>query len=130
MALGEDQRDGRQHHAESVGQLGGGRDAVGGVVVPELAFGPHDPLGDGRFGDHEGAGDLCRLEAAEQTERERDLRVGRQRGMATEEHQSQLVVGDHIGELVEVVLVRVRVRLLPGEASLLMSIPARRWAAM
>lgn len=47
------------------------------------------------------ARDLLGLEPAEQPQRERDLGVRRQRRMAAEEHQSQLVVGDDVDEGVE-----------------------------
>ena len=88
---------------QPVGQLGGARDAVGRVVVAQLALGPHDPLGERRLGDEEGAGDLGGVEPAEQPQRERDLGVGGERGMAAQEHQPELVVGDDVDEVVEVV---------------------------
>ena len=101
VALGEDQVDRGEHHAEPVGQLRGRRDPVRGVVVAQLALRPNDPLGDGRLRHEERAGDLGGVEATQQSQGERHLGVGRQRGMAAQEHQAQLVVGDHVGELVE-----------------------------
>ena len=88
---------------EAVGQLGGGRDAVGGVVVAQLALGPHDPLRHRRLRHQERRGDLRRVEPSQQAERERDLRVGGERRVAAEEHQAELVVGDDVDEGVEVV---------------------------
>ena len=88
---------------EPVGQLGRRGDAVGRVVVAQLALGPHDPLGDRRFGHDEGPGDLGGLEPAEQAQGERHLGVGRQRRVAAQEHQPELVVGDDVDEGIEVV---------------------------
>ena len=107
VALGEDQEDGGEHRAKAAGELGWSRDPVRGVVVAELALGPHDALGDGRLGRDERAGDLRSVEPAQQPQRERDLRVGRQRRVAAQEHQPQLVVGDHVDEPVELVEVGV-----------------------
>ena len=79
------------------------RDAVGGVVVAQLALGPHDALRHRRLGHEERPGDLGRLEPAEQAQGERDLGVGGERRVAAQEHQAQLVVGDDVDEGVEVV---------------------------
>ena len=109
VALGEDQGDGGEHRVQAVGQLGGAGDAVGGVVVAELALGPHDALGHGRLGDQEGPGDLGHLEPAEQPQGQRHLGVGAEGGVAAQEHQPELVVGDDVDEVVEVVEVGVGV---------------------
>ena len=101
VALGEDQVDRGEDDTEPIGQLGGRRDPVGGVVVAQLALRPDDPLGDGRLRHDERAGDLGGVEAAQQSQGERHLGVGRQRRMAAQEHQAQLVVGDHVRELIE-----------------------------
>ena len=87
---------------QAVGELGAAGNPVGGVVVAQLALGPHDALGHRRLGHEEGPGDLGGVEAAEQAQREGDLGVGRQRRVAAEEHQPQLVVGDDVDEQVEV----------------------------
>ena len=110
VPFGVDEVDRGQHGVEPVGQLGGGRDAVGGVVVAQLAFGAHDPLGERGLGDEKGAGDLGGVEPAEEAQRERDLGVGGERGMAAQEHQPQLVVRDDVDEVVEVVEFGVVVR--------------------
>ena len=109
VAFGEHEVDRGQDGVEPVRELGVAWDPVGGVVVAELAFGADDPLGDRRFGDDEGVGDLGGIQAAEESQGERDLGVGRQRRVAAQEHQPQLVVGDDVGEGVEFVEFGVRV---------------------
>jgi hypothetical protein len=55
-------------------------------------FGPHDPLGDRPLIGEEGPRDLRRVEAEGDAQRQRDLRRARQRRMATQEDETQLVV--------------------------------------
>ena len=78
-------------------------DAVGGVVVAQLALGADDPLSERGFSDEEGARDLGGVEPAEEPQGESDLGVGGEGGMAAQEHQSQLIVRHDIDEAVEVV---------------------------
>jgi hypothetical protein len=49
------------------------------VVEAQLALGAADPLGERGFGDEEGACDLGGVEAAEEPQRERNLRVSGER---------------------------------------------------
>ena len=87
---------------QAVGELGAAGHAVRRVVVAQLALGPHDALRHRRLRHEEGSGDLGGVEPAEQAQRERHLHVGRQRRVAAQEHEAQLVVGDDVDELVEV----------------------------
>src|SRR6478672_11408765 len=58
MTLVEDEVHDRQHRSQPVGELGVARDPVGDVGVADLALGPDEPLGHGRLGHEEAAGDL------------------------------------------------------------------------
>ena len=63
VAFGEDQCDRDEYDVQAVRQLGGGRDAIGGVVVAQLALRPHDPLRHRRLGYQERSRDLRCVEA-------------------------------------------------------------------
>ena len=92
VALVEDQVNHREDRRDSVGQVGPGGYAVGDPRVPDLAFRPDQPLSHRRLGDEERAGDLRGAQAAEQPERQRDLRLPRERGVAAGEDQPQPVI--------------------------------------
>ena len=66
----------------------------GDARLGEGPLGPDDALGDGRLGDEERARDLLGRQAAEQAQRERDARLGREHRMAGGEHEAQEVVAD------------------------------------
>jgi hypothetical protein len=66
VALVEHQVQDVQDGAQPARQLGVVRHAVGDPGRLDLALGPHEALGHGRFGGQEGARDLGGLEAAEQ----------------------------------------------------------------
>jgi hypothetical protein len=53
---------------------------------------PHQPLGHGRLGNEEGAGDVGGGQAAERAEGERDLRVGGERGVTAGEQELEALV--------------------------------------
>src|SRR5207302_2010831 len=53
-----------------------------------------DALGDGRLRDEEGARDLVGRQAAEQTQRERGARLGREHRVAGDEYETQQIVAD------------------------------------
>ena len=92
VALVEDQVDDGQHGPEPVGQVGLVRDPVGDPGVADLALGPDQPLGHGRLGHQEGAGDLGGGEPAQQPQGQRDLGAGGERRVAAGEDQAQPVV--------------------------------------
>ena len=60
----------------------------------ECPLSADDALGDSRLGDEEGASDLVGGQASEQAEGERHPRLGREHGMAGDEHQAQQVVAN------------------------------------
>ena len=93
VALVEDQVDDGEDGREAAGKLGFGGHAVGDAGVPDLALGPDDPLGHGRFRHEERPRDLRRLEPAEQPEGQRDLGGLVQRRMAAGEDQLEPVIG-------------------------------------
>jgi hypothetical protein len=63
------------------------------VRRPEGLAGPQQPLGHRGLGDQEGGGDLRRAQAADGAQRECDLRLARQRGVAAgEDHPEEFVV--------------------------------------
>ena len=74
------------------------RDLEGDARLGQRALGADDALGDGRLGDEEGARDLLGRQAAEQAQRERDARLGREHRMAGGEDQAQQVVADVVVE--------------------------------
>ena len=108
VALVEDQVERRQHGAQPVRQLVVGRHHVRDVRGLDLALGPHQPLRHRRLRDEERARDLGRRQPAEGAQRERHLRLGRERGMAAGEDQPQAVVGDRHAVLLVVRLLRWR----------------------
>jgi hypothetical protein len=71
--------------------------------VADLALRADEPLREGRLGNEERAGDLGRLETADETQRQRDLGLRRERGVAAGEDQLEPLVGDGgllvVGEL-------------------------------
>ena len=60
----------------------------------DLALGADEPLRHRRLGDQEGARDLLGVEAAERAQRQRHLRLGRQRRVAAGEDQLEPLVGE------------------------------------
>jgi hypothetical protein len=62
------------------------------------ALGAHDPLLDRRLGHEERARDFVGGETAEQAQRQRDARFGREHGMTRGEDQAQQVVAEFIVE--------------------------------
>jgi hypothetical protein len=85
VALVEDQVEDVEHHAQALGALGLGRRVEAAAGRPDALLGAADALGHGRLGHEEGAGDLCRGQAADGAQGERELRRGRQGGVAAED---------------------------------------------
>ena len=63
--------------------------------VADLALRADEPLRERRLRHEEGARDLGRLEAADEAQRQRDLRLGRERRVAAGEDQLEPLVADH-----------------------------------
>ncbi len=70
-----------------------GWDAEGDPGRLDLALGAHETLGHRRLGDQERTGDLLRRETAERAQRQRHLRLERQRRVTAGEDQLQALVG-------------------------------------
>ena len=73
---------------------GGTRNGI--PAAADLPLRAHEPLGHRRLGDEERAGDLLRRQAAERAQRQRDLRLARECGMAAREDQAQPFVGNRL----------------------------------
>jgi hypothetical protein len=94
VALVEDQVHDGQHLGQPVPELVGVGDAHVGVCGAQRLARPQQPLVHRGLAGSEGGRDLGRGQPAGGTERERDLRLARQRRMAAgEDHAEQLVVG-------------------------------------
>ena len=94
VAFVEDQVDDLEHRRQARGQLGAARHLERNVRLGERALGADDALRDGRLGHEKGARDLVGGQAAEQAQRERDARLGREHRMAGGEDETQQVVAD------------------------------------
>ena len=96
VALVEDQVEHRHHLVEPLrdDRLGRLAKADAGDAQPPLRA--HQPLRHDGLRDEEGARDLGRREAAGQPQRERDLRLGRERRVAAGEDQLEAVVGQAV----------------------------------
>src|SRR5262245_26595600 len=94
VAFVEDEVDDLEHGRQAGDALRPARDLEGDVLLREGALGPYDALGHGGFRDEEGARDLLGAETAEQAERERHPRLGREHRVAGDEHETQEVVTD------------------------------------
>ena len=103
IALVEDQVDDREHGRQSVRQQVGGRHAEGDSGGLDLPLGPDEALRHRRLADQERAGDLRGCQSPERPQRQRDLRIGRECGMAAGEEELQPLVREY-GRLVHGVL--------------------------
>jgi len=73
-----------------------GRDPERDSRSPDLLLRPHEPLRHRRLRHEERAGDLVRREAAEGSQGQRDLRLGRQCRVTAREDQAQPLVRDRL----------------------------------
>ena len=94
VARVEDEVDRGEDGAQAVGQEMLGRHAQRDAGVADLPLRAHEPLGERRLGNEEAARDLRRREAADEAQRQRDLRLGGERRMAAREDQLEPFVGD------------------------------------
>ena len=96
VALVEHEIDHAQHRLQPLGQLGCAGDFVRDARVADLGLCAHDALRErGRRGE-KGVRDLLGLQAAHLAQRQRDLRVGREGGVAAGEDEPQAVVLDFL----------------------------------
>ena len=93
MALVEDEVDDGEHGAEPVGQLVVGRDFHAHALLAQRALGAHEPLRDRGRRREQRPRDLLHAQAADEAQRERDARLGRERRMAAREHEAEPLVG-------------------------------------
>ena len=91
---GEEDVDDGEHGVDAGGQLLDGRYPIRDARRSDLLLGPGETRRHRRLTDQEGPGHLGRREPADETERQRDLRIGRDGRMATGEDQSQAIVDD------------------------------------
>jgi hypothetical protein len=96
----EDQVDHGQDRVEPRRHVVGVRHRIRNPGGANLSLGPHQSLRHRRRRDEEGARDLVGVEAAERPERQGDLRVERNRGMAAGKDQAKAIVGDLAGVVV------------------------------
>ncbi len=92
VAFVEDEVDDLEDGGEARGELGPAGHFEGDARLGERALGADDALGDGRLRDEEGARDLGGGEAAEQAQRERDARLGREDRVAGGKHEAEEIV--------------------------------------
>ncbi len=98
VALVEDQINDFQDRGESCGELCSPGNLERYVFLGERPLGPHDPLGDRRLGGQKRPGDLFGRQATNQSERERQARLGREHRVTGGEHEPQEIVADVIIE--------------------------------
>ena len=83
-----------EHRGGALGELVALGQPEGDARQHDLALGAHQPLGHRRLGYQVGPGDLAGREAADRTQGQRDLGLRRERRVAAQEDQPQLVVGE------------------------------------
>ena len=96
VPLGEDQVHHPQHVGEAAGQVVRAGHPERDRGLPDLALGPHQPLGHRRLRYQERGGDLGGGEAAHRPQRERHPHAAVEGGVAAGEDQRQLVVAHRL----------------------------------
>ncbi len=94
VGLGIGDLERRQHRIHPLGPGVAGRHLERHSGVGDLAPGANQTLGEGRFGDQEGARDLGRAQAADRAQGQGGARLHRYRRVAADEDQPQSLVGD------------------------------------
>ena len=92
VALVEQEVEHVQDHAEPILALRLGRQVEAGAGVPDRLLRAADALGHRGLGDQEGVRDLGRRQAADRSERQRELRRHRERRVAAQEQERERVV--------------------------------------
>ena len=98
VALIEDEVDDRQHRGETRFELRSARHFERHALIAQRPLGTNDALLDGRLGKEEGPGDLFGGQAAEQAQRQRRLRLGRQDRVAGDENETEQIVAELVVE--------------------------------
>jgi hypothetical protein len=96
VALVEDEIDDTQHRRQPVRELCVRGHPERDARVANLAAGAHQPLRHRRLRHEEGAGHLAGLQPRDDAQRQRHLRLDRERGVAAGEDQPQPVVGQRL----------------------------------
>jgi len=99
VALVEQQVERGEHTVEPGREVLALGNLEGDAGLVDALLGARQLFLDGRLAAEEGAGDLGGAETADHLQREDDLRVRRDGGMATDEQQAQRVVADRVGGL-------------------------------
>ena len=121
VALVKEEVHDREHLGQAVGELVRVGDPDGGVLIGQGLAGAQQPLRHGGLGHEEGPGDLLAGQPADRAQRERDLRVPGEGGVAAGEDQAQqLVVGLLVRSPGVGRVARLPDRPRPGR-------PGRRW---
>ena len=97
----EDEIEDSKHRRQPSNALFATRYLERHLLRGERALGPDDALGDGGLRDEERPGNFVRRQAAEQPQRERDLRLGREHWVAGDEDEPEQIVADTIRPLVD-----------------------------
>jgi len=106
VALVEDEVDDREHCAQAIGQEMRGRDAERDARRLDFSLRAHESLRHRLLGNEERTSNFLRPQPAERPQRQRDLRVELERGMAAGEDELEALVRDR--RLVHHVLHRFR----------------------
>ena len=93
VSLVVDQVDDGEYGSEPIGELRVFRDAIRDVGGANLPLRAYEALCHRRLRHEKRPGDLGRLEPADQTQGQSDLRTGRERRVAAGEDQPELIVG-------------------------------------
>ncbi len=109
VALVEDQIDDLEYRGQAGNKIGSARQFEGDSFLSQGPFGPDDALGDGRLRDQVGTRDFLGRQAAKQAEGKRNARLGRERRMTGDEHQTKEVVAH--------VVVESRIKIRHGRPS-------------
>src|SRR5688572_27181634 len=78
VSLVEDEVDHLEHRSEPCFELLSPRNLEGNLCIGQSSLGSHDSLCDCRLGNEESTRDLISSQAAEQTQRKRNARLGRE----------------------------------------------------
>ena len=125
IPLVEDEIEHLEHRRHPGGTIGSFGDLEGDPGLGQRPLGPDDPLRHGGLTDEKGAGDLVGGETTQQSQGQRDARLGGEHRVTGDEDQTQEVVAEIVGrldELGEVGLRQVRSSLELASELLLLAL--------
>jgi hypothetical protein len=96
VALVEKEVERGEDAVEAIGEIGAFGEFEGDIRFADTVLGARELFFDGGFVSEEGARDFAGAEAAEHLEREDDLGVGGNVGVAADEHEPKRVVADDV----------------------------------